>query len=129
MPRAATPKTKTSHREPAKAPVARRRPAMAKDSLTQLQKAVKAFCREREWEQFHSPKNVAMALAIEAAELMEPMRWLSEAESRNLTQKVRQDVTHEIGDVMFCLINLCERLGIDPIEACRAKLELSAAKY
>lgn len=99
------------------------------DSLAKLQAEVVKFCKDRDWDQFHAPKNVAMALAIEASEVMEPMRWMSEKESWQLDQGSRQQIKDEIGDVMFCLLNLCYRLHIDPIEACTKKLVSSAIKY
>ena len=100
-----------------------------RDSLAELQGLVVKFCQDRDWDQFHAPKNVAMALAIEAAEVMEPMRWMSEKDSWELETEVLRQVQEEIGDVMFCLLNLCHRLKVDPIAACRSKIEASAKKY
>jgi dCTP diphosphatase len=98
-------------------------------SLDILRERVRAFARERDWEQFHSPKNLAMALIVEAAELVEPFQWLSEAESRMLTEASRQAVAEEIGDVLIYLTRLADVLGIDPLQAAAAKLEINARKY
>lgn len=98
-------------------------------TLASLRQRVRAFAAERDWEQFHSPKNLAMALAVEAAELMEPFQWLTQAESRNLPGAARQAVAEEIGDVLIYLVRLADVLGIDPLEAAFRKIEINARKY
>jgi len=90
---------------------------------------IKAFCAERDWERFHAPKNLAMALTVEAAELLEIFQWMSEDESRNLTPEKLERAREEIGDVMILLTNLASHLGIDPAEAAQAKMDLNAVKY
>jgi dCTP diphosphatase len=97
--------------------------------LEDLRTAIGAFIAERDWEQFHSPKNLAMALSVEAAEIVEHFQWLTERQSRNLPPEKLAEVREEIGDVMIYLTELADKLGIDPIEAARAKLEINRQKY
>ena len=97
--------------------------------MEDLRSKITAFIEERDWEQFHSPKNLAMALSVEVAEIVEHFQWLSQEESRNLPPEKLAGVRDEIGDVMIYLTELAEKLGIDPMEAARAKLEINSAKY
>jgi NTP pyrophosphatase (non-canonical NTP hydrolase) len=94
-----------------------------------LRETIRMFIEERDWEQFHSPKNLAMALSVEVAEILEHFQWLSQEESRNLPPKRLAEVREEIGDVMIYLTELADKLGIDPVEAARAKLEVNVRKY
>jgi len=98
-------------------------------SLEELRARLAAFAAERDWEQFHSPKNLAMALAAEAGELLEHFQWLTEAQSAALPAATRDEVALEIADVLLFLLRLADRLGIDPLEAGARKLELNARKY
>ena len=98
-------------------------------SLEELSARLAAFAAEREWEQFHSPKNLAMALAAEAGELLEHFQWLTEDESVALPEATRKEVALEIADVLLFLVRLADRLGIDPLEAATHKLEVNARKY
>jgi len=98
-------------------------------TLEELRTRLAAFAAERDWDQFHSPKNLSMALAAEAGELLEHFQWLSEAQSENLAQATRDEVALEIADVLLFLVRLADRLGIDPLEAAARKLELNARKY
>ena len=97
--------------------------------MENLRTAIGAFIAERDWEQFHSPKNLAMALSVEASEIVERFQWLTEEQSRSLPPKKIAEVREEIGDVMIYLIELGEKLGIDPVEAARSKLEINKEKY
>ena len=99
------------------------------DSLAGLQDAIEAFVAERDWAQFHTPKNLAMAVAIEAAEIMEHFMWCSGEESRALTREKRGEVANEIGDVLIYLLRLSRTLDIDAITAARDKLALNREKY
>lgn len=99
------------------------------DALLELQSAMRHFAQERDWEQFHSPKNLAMALTIEAGELMEHFQWLTEAQSRVLPAERKAQVGTEIADVLLYLLRICDVLQIDPIDAARRKLVINAAKY
>lgn len=98
-------------------------------SLDELRTRLAAFAAERDWGQFHSPKNLAMALAAEAGELLEHFQWLTEGESAALPEAARDEVALEIADVLLFLVRLADRLGIDPLEAAARKLELNARKY
>lgn len=97
--------------------------------MQELVEIIRAFCRERDWEQFHSPKNLAMALSVEVAEVLELFQWLTEAESRALPADKRERLREEIGDVMILLANLADHLGIDLVEAAKAKMARNAEKY
>jgi NTP pyrophosphatase (non-canonical NTP hydrolase) len=94
-----------------------------------LQAALRAFAREREWEQFHSPKNLAAALSVEAAELLENIQWLTEEQSRNMPVEKRALVAGEIADVLLYLLQLADKLDIDPLDAAWEKLEVNGEKY
>ncbi|MBB1125614.1 nucleotide pyrophosphohydrolase [Thiospirillum jenense] len=99
------------------------------DSLAHLNARLLQFARDRDWEQFHSPKNLAMALAGEAGELLEQFQWLTEAQSAQLTDKQRQAVAHELADILIYLIRLGERLDIDLIAAANEKMAINAQRY
>jgi dCTP diphosphatase len=99
------------------------------DSLDDLRERLRGFAAERDWEQFHTPKNLAMSIGIEAAEIMEHFQWLSAAQSLDLDNAARQEVAHEIADVLLYLIRLADVLDIDPAAAAREKIRLNAIKY
>jgi len=90
---------------------------------------IRDFNRERDWEQFHSPKNLAMCLAAEVGELIEQFQWLTEQQSHDLGPARRAAVEEELGDVTLCLLNLADKLGIDVLDAAGRKLEKNKAKY
>src|SRR3712207_3445414 len=98
-------------------------------NVNDLRDAIKAFIEERDWEQFHSPKNLAMALSVEVAEVVEHFQWLTEEQSTNLPPEKLAEVRQEIGDVMIYLTELADKLGIDPVEAAKAKVEINGKKY
>jgi len=97
--------------------------------LDKLIKRIRGFNKERDWEQFHSPKNLAMALVVEVSEIAEHFQWLKENESRNLSAEKVAEIEEEIGDVMLFLLNLCNELGIDAVKAAEEKLEKNREKY
>ena len=97
--------------------------------LEDLRSAISAFIQERDWEQFHSPKNLAMALSVEVAEIVEHFQWLTEVQSQNLPPEKLAEVREEIGDVMIYLTELADKLGIDPVEAAKAKVAINGQKY
>ncbi len=97
--------------------------------MEELQVAIRAFNDERNWERYHSPKNLAMALSVECAELCEHFQWLTQGESRDPDKKTRGKIADEIGDVQIYLACLADKLGINPIEAARAKMKKNAVKY
>lgn len=90
---------------------------------------IKRFADERDWEQFHSPKNISMALSVEASELLEHFQWMSETESRNIQGDKKQAVADEVADVFLYLLRMCEQLDIDLIEAANQKIDKNAIKY
>jgi dCTP diphosphatase len=98
-------------------------------SVKDLRDAIKTFIEERDWEQFHSPKNLAMALSVEVAEIVEHFQWLTEEQSRTLTPEKLTEVREEIGDVVIYLTELSDKLGIDPVDAAKAKLAINKQKY
>ncbi len=97
--------------------------------MKDLINSIRQFSAEREWQTFHSPKNLSMALSIEASEIMEHFQWLTCEQSQNLPEKKRRQVTEEIGDVMIYLTNLSDKLGVDPVEAAKDKLEKAKLRY
>jgi dCTP diphosphatase len=99
------------------------------DGLTQLRDALRQFSAERDWDKFHSPKNLASALSVEAAELLERFQWLTEEESRNLPAPELAKVREEMADVLNYLVRLADKLDVNLIDAAREKIELNAAKY
>jgi NTP pyrophosphatase (non-canonical NTP hydrolase) len=97
-----------------------------------MKKLVEEVCQfrvERDWEQYHSPKNLVMALMVECAELAEHFQWLTQEESRNLSAEKKEAIREEIGDVLVYLVNLSERLGIDLLEAAWDKIGKNRRKY
>lgn len=103
--------------------------AMPITSLEQLAAAVKEFGRERDWHQYHDPKNLTAALIVEAAELLEPFQWLTPEESLNLPAPKREAVRQEMADVLIYLVSLANCLDIDLLRAAEDKLAINAAKY
>lgn len=98
----------------------------ALDSLT---RQLRQFAEQRDWEQFHSPKNLAAALSVEAAELLEHFQWLTEEQSRTLSADKKVAVGKELADVLLYLLQLADKLGLDPVECANAKLAENAVKY
>jgi dCTP diphosphatase len=98
-------------------------------ALESLTEALRRFAAERDWQQFHSPKNLACALTVEAAELLEHFQWLTEEQSEKLSAEKRTAVSHELADVFLYLLQIADRLQIDLVAAARQKLRLNAAKY
>jgi len=90
---------------------------------------LRRFAEERDWEQFHTPKNLAMALSVEVAEIVEHFQWLTAKESRQLDQEKKAELKEEIGDVMIYLASLADKFDIDPIEAAKEKIEKNRKKY
>jgi NTP pyrophosphatase (non-canonical NTP hydrolase) len=97
--------------------------------LDGLREQMRDFAAARDWDQFHSPKNLAMALSVEASELLETFQWLTEEQSRKLTPEAFSAASDEVADVLLYLIRLSDKLGIDPIAAARRKLVANAEKY
>lgn len=104
-------------------------PAESRESLEVLRDAMRAFAAERDWERFHLPKNLAMALIVEAAELVEHFQWLTAEESASLSPERLGEVGEEIADVLLYLVRISDVLGIDPAAAARSKMVKNAIKY
>ncbi|MBV2092119.1 MAG: nucleotide pyrophosphohydrolase [Candidatus Thiodiazotropha sp. (ex Ctena orbiculata)] len=102
---------------------------MPQDSLDNLNKRLKQFAQARDWEQFHSPKNLTMALIAECAELVEHFQWLTEEQSMNLPDEKHQQVTMEMADILIYLVRCAERLDIDLVEAAERKIAINEARY
>ena len=104
-------------------------PKHGTNSIEELRDKLRAFAAERDWNQFHSPKNLSMALSVEAAELLEHFQWVTDAESAKLSPETRAKVREELADVLLYLIRLADRLDIDLAAAATDKLKVNAAKY
>lgn len=103
---------------------------MSDDSVQQLQHRLRGFARERDWEQFHTPKNLAMALAGEVGELVEIFQWLSQEQAATVMDGERADDVHdELADVTIYLLRLADVLDVDLVEAAQAKLARSEHRY
>ena len=102
---------------------------MSRPAFDELAGRLAAFARERDWEQFHSPKNLAMAVASESAELLEHFQWLTEAQSRELAPALRDQAVLEMADVLLYLVRLADQLGVDLLDAAHRKIGLNAEKY
>lgn len=99
------------------------------DSLESLRLRLADFAAERDWDQFHNPKNLAMALAGEVGELLEHFQWLTPEQAQNISDTVRDEVALEAADVLLYLLRLCDKLDIDLAVAAHRKLALNAQKY
>ncbi|HTO43467.1 MAG TPA: nucleotide pyrophosphohydrolase [Burkholderiales bacterium] len=99
------------------------------DRLGILQAQLREFAAQREWDQFHTPKNLVMALAAEAGELVEPFQWLTPEQSTRLSDQTRAEVELEAADVLLYLLRLCDKLEIDLVAAGEKKLKLNAERY
>ena len=98
-------------------------------SIDDLARSLRAFADERDWGQFHSPKNLASALSVEAAELLEHFQWLTEAQSRELAPDKKAAVAEELADVLLYLVQIADKLDVDLLEAAQLKLVKNAARY
>lgn len=94
-----------------------------------LREKLRDFARRRDWEQFHSPKNLATALIVEAAELVEHFQWLTQQQSRELDDAVRQEVAMEMADVFIYLLRLADQLDVDLVRAAHDKMAINEKRY
>lgn len=99
------------------------------DSIEQLNARLREFARTRDWEQFHSPKNLSMALIAEAAELVEHFQWLTEAQSASLPPEKLREVEMELADIFIFLIRCADRLGVDLVRAANEKTDLNERRF
>lgn len=97
--------------------------------LRALRDRLRRFAAERDWDQFHSPKNLAMALIVEAAELVEHFQWLSESASTALTPEKRAEVADECADVLIYLVRIADKLEIDLVAAAGRKMDRNETRY
>jgi len=95
--------------------------------MQDLKHKIQSFIHERDWEQFHAPKNLAVALSVEASEILEIYQWKENDEE--LTEEEQQALAHEIGDVLIYLLELAEKYDIDPMQAAHEKMKLNEKKY
>jgi NTP pyrophosphatase (non-canonical NTP hydrolase) len=102
---------------------------VSQDSINNLQQRLREFAAERDWDQFHSPKNLSMALSVEAAELLEHFQWLSEQQSQELSAEKLTAVAHELADIQVYLIRLADKLNVDLLKTVDEKMVLNAKKY
>ena len=102
---------------------------MTDKDFNTLRDRPKAFAEERDWEQFHSPKNLAMALIVEAAELLEHFQWLSPEQSESLPEDKRREVELEMADIFIYLVRMCERLDVDLLQVVEDKIKINTEKY
>ncbi|MHB1116225.1 nucleotide pyrophosphohydrolase [Sideroxydans sp.] len=102
---------------------------MSDKRLEKIKVGLRQFAEDRDWDQFHSPKNLSMALIAEAAELVEHFQWLTEDQSNNLNQKQLEEVAMEMADVQIYLLRLAEKLELDILSAVEKKMEINAKKY
>lgn len=102
---------------------------MSHNDLDTLKNHLREFADKRDWNQFHSPKNLCMALGVEVAEIAEHFQWLTEEQSRNLPQEKLDEVATELADTLLYLVRLADKLGIDLLTAALDKVELNKQKY
>jgi len=98
-------------------------------NISEIQNQLKKFAIERDWEQFHTPKNLAMALSVEASELVEIFQWLNVEESNSPDQRQIKKINNEVADIAMYLLRFCSVLGIDLEKVIESKLERNAEKY
>lgn len=101
----------------------------ARTTLTSLRNELRRFAAARDWQQFHTPKNLAMALSVEAAELLECFQWLTAEQSAKLTARDRRAIEEEVADVLLYLLRLTDVLDIDLLQAAQRKMKINARKY
>ena len=99
------------------------------NEVQQLVLELKQFAQERDWEQFHSPKNLSMALSVEAAELLEHFQWDTEEASYQLDEQKKQLVSYEMADIFIFLLRICERLDIDLMSVTKEKIAINHHRY
>lgn len=102
---------------------------MSEQLLDDLKRELREFAKARDWEQFHSPKNLSMALSVEAAELVEHFQWMTEEQSARLDPEKHSAVALEMADIFIFLLRLADRLGVNLVEATRQKVALNHQRY
>ena len=102
---------------------------MKQNNVNELKLRLREFAEDRDWDQFHSPKNLSMALSAEVAEIVEHFQWLTEEQSKNLSQDKLDEVETELADTLIYLIRLADKLDIDLLAAANSKIEINEQKY
>ena len=102
---------------------------MSCQDIAELAVRLRRFAADRDWEQFHSPKNIAMALSVEVAEIVEHFQWLTQQQSRNLIQPERAKVELELADALIYLVRLADKLDVDLMAAANRKMAINEDKY
>jgi NTP pyrophosphatase (non-canonical NTP hydrolase) len=102
---------------------------MSSSDLLSIKQRLREFANARDWDQFHSPKNLTMALSVEVAEIVEHFQWLSEDQSQNLPQNKLDEVETELADTLLYLVRLADKLDIDLLNAAQRKIEINELKY
>ncbi|HIP82048.1 MAG TPA: nucleotide pyrophosphohydrolase [Desulfocapsa sulfexigens] len=97
--------------------------------MEKLRTELRTFASVREWQSFHTPKNLAMALSVETAELTEIFQWMGGEESREVDDSTRQHISEEVGDVMIYLTMLADKFDLDPLHCAKEKMKLNEKKY
>jgi dCTP diphosphatase len=101
------------------------------DAIEQLTRDLERFAKERDWEQFHCPKNLAIALSVESSELLEHFQWLEtgDSEAHRLPKSTREEVELEMADVFLYLLRLADRMNVNLVDAAKRKLQINSEKY
>ncbi len=102
---------------------------MAFRDIGEIAAALQAFAQERDWDAFHTPKNLAAAMSVEAAEVLEHFQWLTDEEGKSLGAEKKALVAEELADVFLYLVRLSDRLGVDLLEAAERKMAINARNY
>ena len=97
--------------------------------MEKLQLQVQKFAEKRKWQKYHSPKNLAMALSVETAELVEIFQWMETDQSRKVDSATLDHIEQEIGDIMIYLVNLANQFNLNPLSAAQKKMKLNESKY
>ncbi|RUM40798.1 MAG: nucleotide pyrophosphohydrolase [Desulfocapsa sp.] len=97
--------------------------------MEKLIHSLRIFAKERNWPKYHSPKNLAMALSVESAELTEIFQWMETEESKNVDAATKKHIAEEVGDVMIYLTMLADKFNLDPLQCAKEKMKLNALKY
>ena len=98
-------------------------------SITDVAAALRAFAKERDWDQFHTPRNLAAAMSVEAAEVLEHFQWLKDDESESLGAQKKEEVAMELADVFLYLLRLSDRLDVDLLHFAERKMAINASNY
>jgi dCTP diphosphatase len=99
------------------------------ESIPEVAAALRAFAAERDWDRFHTPKNLAAAMSVEASEVLEHFQWLTDGESSALDAQKKEEVAMELADVFLYLVRLSDRLGVDLLHSAERKMAINAKNY